>query len=73
MSSFVTRARHGDVTVAYDSSLPPLQQFTVRGLGGRIVCLRSPYNEAHRALVRECGLSKAEASRLLDKAVGADA
>ncbi|MBB6173682.1 hypothetical protein HNR23_003748 [Nocardiopsis mwathae] len=64
------RVGYGDVTVTYDPCLPPLQRFTVRWLGGRIVRLRAPRAEAHRALVRECRLPAAVASRLLDQAQG---
>ncbi|GAA1979855.1 hypothetical protein GCM10009799_01230 [Nocardiopsis rhodophaea] len=71
MTSRITRAVSGDYAVTYDPGLSPMLRFTVRGPGGRIVRLRSSYGEAQRALVRECGLSKDEASRLLDQASGA--
>ncbi|GAA2002985.1 hypothetical protein GCM10009799_32630 [Nocardiopsis rhodophaea] len=70
MTSSITRVMRGNVSVTYDPDLPLLLCFTVRGLGGRIVRLRCPYHEAHRALVRECGFTEAEASRFLDQAVG---
>ncbi|ASU85015.1 hypothetical protein CDO52_21430 [Nocardiopsis gilva YIM 90087] len=70
MTSNITRAVRGDFSVTYDPELPLMLCFTVRGLGGRIVRLRCPYFEAHRALVRECGFTKAEASRFLDQAIG---
>ncbi|CAM3727206.1 hypothetical protein [Nocardiopsis rhodophaea] len=68
MTSNIVRIVWGGYSVTYDPSLSPMLRFTVRGWSGRIVCLRAPYGEAHRALVRECGFTKAEASRLLDQA-----
>ncbi|CAM3814854.1 hypothetical protein GCM10009799_00210 [Nocardiopsis rhodophaea] len=65
MTSRITRVVCGDFSVTYDPDVSSMLSFTVRGLGGRIVRLRAPFWEAHRALVRECGLSKAEASQLL--------
>ncbi|GAA2001405.1 hypothetical protein GCM10009799_30790 [Nocardiopsis rhodophaea] len=70
MTSHITRVAWGGYSVTYDPDLSPMLRFTVRGLGGRIVRLRAPYGEAHRALVDECGLTTAEASRILDQASG---
>ncbi|CAM3915939.1 hypothetical protein [Nocardiopsis rhodophaea] len=73
MASPITRVVSGDITIAYDPGLPVLQRFTIRGLGGRIIRLRAPRDEAHRALVRECGLTRTQASRLIKAAEeGAD-
>ncbi|CAM3709134.1 hypothetical protein GCM10009799_27170 [Nocardiopsis rhodophaea] len=72
MTSTANRVVWGDFSVTYDPGLSSMLRFTVRGLGGRIVRLRSPYDEAHRALVQECGLTKAEATRLLGQAAGVE-
>ncbi|ASU85073.1 hypothetical protein CDO52_21790 [Nocardiopsis gilva YIM 90087] len=72
MTSNIVRVVCGGYSVTYDPGLPPMLRFTVRGWGGRIVRLRAPYGEAHRALVHECGLTKTDASRLLDQASGGE-
>ncbi|MBB6170603.1 hypothetical protein HNR23_000663 [Nocardiopsis mwathae] len=70
MTSPVSRVVHGFITVTYDPRLPFLQRFTIRERGGRIVRLRAPRGEAHRALVRECGLSRSAAARILNRLDG---
>ncbi|GAA2009826.1 hypothetical protein GCM10009799_42320 [Nocardiopsis rhodophaea] len=73
MTTPITRVIHGDITVTHDPRLPLLQRFTVRGRGGRIIRLRAPRDEAHRALVRECGLTRNQSAHLLKTAEeGAD-
>ncbi|MBB6171664.1 hypothetical protein HNR23_001724 [Nocardiopsis mwathae] len=59
-------ARHGDITVVYRLDPHSSAPFIVRGLGGRNVRLGASCDEAHRALTRECGLTRAEATRLID-------
>ncbi|CAM4160771.1 hypothetical protein GCM10009799_37430 [Nocardiopsis rhodophaea] len=60
----------GDITVICDPQSSPLLRYTVRGLGGRIVRLRAPRGEVYRALIRECGLARADAARLLNQLDG---
>ncbi|ASU81484.1 hypothetical protein CDO52_00630 [Nocardiopsis gilva YIM 90087] len=68
----VIRVTEDDISVTYDPRLPLIQRFTIRGTGGRIVRLRAPYWEAHRALMRECKMSYAQASNILAQAAGVD-
>ncbi|MBB6174331.1 hypothetical protein HNR23_004391 [Nocardiopsis mwathae] len=70
MTSPVTRAALSGIAVTYDPRLPLLQRFTIRERSGRLIRLRAPRGEAHRALIHECGLTRTQAARLLNRLDG---